>query len=86
MPIEIGLWKLGAQLEPIRFQPLEVEKKLEDALATNLSLVGEGVSGRGSVLRIESSGLLLNSRFWWGISVAVFWRKTSQPPSGVESR
>ena len=43
MPIEIGLWKLGAQLEPIRFQPLEIEKKLEDALATDLSLVGDGL-------------------------------------------
>jgi hypothetical protein len=29
MPIEIGLWKMGAQLEPRRFQPLENEKKLE---------------------------------------------------------
>lgn len=26
MPIEIGLWKMGAQLEPVRFQPLENEK------------------------------------------------------------
>jgi hypothetical protein len=32
MPIEIGLWKMGAQLEPVRFQPLENEKKLEAAL------------------------------------------------------
>ena len=36
MPIEIGLWKMGAQLEPVRFQPLENEKKLEAALATDL--------------------------------------------------
>lgn len=43
MPIEIGLWKMGAQLEPVRFQPLENEKKLEAALATDLSLVGEGL-------------------------------------------
>ncbi len=43
MPIEIGLWKLGTQLEPITFQPLETEKKLEDALASDLSLVGEGL-------------------------------------------
>src|SRR5437868_11879236 len=43
MPIEIGLWKLGAQLEPIRFQPLEAERKLENALASDLSLVGEGL-------------------------------------------
>jgi hypothetical protein len=34
MPIEIGLWKMGAQLEPVRFQPLENEKKLEAALAS----------------------------------------------------
>ena len=34
---------MGAQLEPVRFQPLENEKKLEAALATDLSLVGEGL-------------------------------------------
>jgi hypothetical protein len=43
MPIEIGLWKMGGQLEPVRFQPLENEKKLEAALATDLSLVGDGL-------------------------------------------
>ncbi len=43
MPIEIGIWKMGTQLEPVRFQPLENEKKLEGALATDLSLVGEGL-------------------------------------------
>ncbi|MBA2436009.1 MAG: DUF91 domain-containing protein [Chthoniobacterales bacterium] len=43
MPIEIGLWKLGAKLEPVRFEPLETERKLEDALATDLSLVGPGL-------------------------------------------
>lgn len=43
MPIEIGLWKMGTQLEPVRFQPLENEKKLEAALATDLSLVGDGL-------------------------------------------
>ena len=25
MPIEIGLWKMGGQLEPVRFQPLPAE-------------------------------------------------------------
>jgi hypothetical protein len=50
MPIEIGLWKMGAQLEPVRFQPLEDEKKLEAALATDLSLVGEGLLN-GAILR-----------------------------------
>ena len=34
---------MGSQLEPVRFQPLENEKKLEAALATDLSLVGEGL-------------------------------------------
>jgi len=34
---------MGTQLEPVRFQPLENEKKLEAALATDLSLVGEGL-------------------------------------------
>lgn len=43
MPIEIGLWKMGAQLEPVRFQPLESAKKLEAALATDLLLVREGL-------------------------------------------
>jgi hypothetical protein len=43
MPIEIGLWKMGEQLEQVRFQLLENEKKLEAALATDLSLVGEGL-------------------------------------------
>jgi hypothetical protein len=42
MPIEIRLWKMGAQLEPVRFQPLENVKKLEAALATDLSLVLAG--------------------------------------------
>ena len=34
---------MGAQLEAVRFQPLENEKELEAALATDLSLVGEGL-------------------------------------------
>ena len=34
---------MGGQLEPVRFQPLENEKKLEAALAADLSLVGEGL-------------------------------------------
>src|SRR5438034_9637700 len=43
MPIQIGVWKLGSKLQPITFQPLETERKLEDALASDLSLVGEGL-------------------------------------------
>lgn len=43
MPIEIGLWKIGSKLEPVRFEPLETERKLEDALATDLSLVSPGL-------------------------------------------
>jgi hypothetical protein len=43
MVIEIGLWKMVAQLEPVRFQPREDDKKLEAALASDLSLVGEAL-------------------------------------------
>lgn len=41
MPIEIGLWKMGAQLEPVRFQPLENEKKLEAALTQFAEIVND---------------------------------------------
>jgi hypothetical protein len=43
MPIEIGLWKLGPKLEAVRFEPIEAEKKLEDALVSDLSLVSDGL-------------------------------------------
>jgi hypothetical protein len=39
MPIELGIWRLGNKLEPVTFTSLDAERKLEDYLAKDLSLV-----------------------------------------------
>jgi len=39
MPIEMGVWRLGAELSRVEFQSIESEEKLEDTLASDLSLV-----------------------------------------------
>lgn len=43
MPIEIGIWKIGQKLSRIEFQPLDLESKLEDTLAEDLSILSPGL-------------------------------------------
>ncbi len=39
MPIEVGIWKMGKRLQRVAFCPMETEKRLEDILAEDLSIV-----------------------------------------------
>lgn len=39
MPIEVGIWKLGKTLERVQFSTIESEKKLEETLAKDLSVL-----------------------------------------------
>ncbi|MEI8019353.1 MAG: endonuclease NucS domain-containing protein [Schlesneria sp.] len=43
MPIEVGIWRIRNKLTRIEFQPLESEAKLEDTLASDLSMLGPGL-------------------------------------------
>ncbi len=43
MPIELGIWRLNGELTRIDFRPLELETKLENTLAADLSLVAPGL-------------------------------------------
>jgi len=43
MPIEVGIWRLGGKLTRIDFRPLESEAKLEDTLASDLSVLAPGL-------------------------------------------
>ena len=38
MPIEVGLWKLGDRPEPVSFERLESESRLEDLLAQEIGI------------------------------------------------
>ena len=43
MPIEVGIWRIGNKLTRVEFQPLESEAKLEDTLASDLTMLGPGL-------------------------------------------
>jgi hypothetical protein len=39
MPIEVGIWRLGAKPEKVNMSAIDSELKLEDALAKDLSIL-----------------------------------------------
>jgi RecB family endonuclease NucS len=39
MPIEVGIWKLGKKVERIQFSPMPTEKKLEDIISEDISIL-----------------------------------------------
>lgn len=39
MPVEVALWRVGTNLSPIRFSPIDTEFELEQFLAKNISIV-----------------------------------------------
>jgi hypothetical protein len=70
VPIEIGIWRLGPKLTRVEFHPLEAESKLQEMLATDLSLVApdlmliglEVVTGFGKkidILAMDREGNLI---------------------------
>lgn len=40
MPIEVGIWRVGEQLERINYSKIESEQKLEDFLSINMKTAG----------------------------------------------
>ena len=43
MPIEVGLWRLGDKPERVTFSSIETEKKLEDILADDISILDPNI-------------------------------------------
>lgn len=43
MPIELGIWKLGNNLEKVSFSTIESEQKLEDTLSQEISILSSGL-------------------------------------------
>lgn len=43
MPIEVGIWRIGAELSRVTFEPMEAEKKLEDALNADIAIIDPGL-------------------------------------------
>jgi hypothetical protein len=40
MPIEVGIWRIGEKLERVAMTPFDAEKRLEDQIAKDLSILG----------------------------------------------
>jgi RecB family endonuclease NucS len=43
MPIELGIWRLGKQLERLSFAPLDAEEKLQSTIAGDISVLAPGL-------------------------------------------
>ncbi|MED1204207.1 endonuclease NucS domain-containing protein [Heyndrickxia acidicola] len=43
MPIEVGIWKINNEVKKISFSPIESEKKLEDILVQDISILSENL-------------------------------------------
>ena len=43
MPIEVGVWRLGDDLEQVPFSSLDQESTLEEALAKDISILSPGL-------------------------------------------
>ncbi|WP_066320535.1 endonuclease NucS domain-containing protein [Bacillus sp. FJAT-29814] len=41
MPIEVGIWKVNSGIKKVSFSPIESEKKLEDILAKDITILSE---------------------------------------------
>ena len=39
MSIELGLWRIDDKLQPIHFEPMESESRLEDIFAKNIGIL-----------------------------------------------
>lgn len=54
MPIEVGIWRLGEKPERITFAPMDAEKRLEDALDTDLSILAPGLMLVGRQIQTDN--------------------------------
>lgn len=54
MPIEVGIWRLGDKPERIDFTRLDAEKRLEDALDADLSIVAPGFMLLGRQIQTDN--------------------------------
>lgn len=43
MPVEVGIWKIGKKLERIEFAELDSEKRLEEIIAGDLTILEPGL-------------------------------------------
>lgn len=54
MPIEVGIWRLGDKPERISFAPMDAEKRLEDALDADLSILAPGLMLVGRQIQTDN--------------------------------
>jgi hypothetical protein len=43
MPIEVGIWKVNSGIKKVSFSPIESERKLEDVLAKDITILSEDI-------------------------------------------
>jgi hypothetical protein len=43
VPVEVGIWRIGARLEPVQFSSIETELILEDAICSDLEVIEPGL-------------------------------------------
>jgi hypothetical protein len=43
MPIEVGIWKVNSGIKKVSFSPIESERKLEDILAKDITILSEDI-------------------------------------------
>lgn len=53
VPIEVGIWKVKEQIERITFSPIESERKLEDILEKDLSILSDDLLLIGRQIKTE---------------------------------
>src|ERR1044072_218071 len=70
MPVEVGIWRIGETVERVGFSPLDTERKLEEVIARDISIVdrdlmligrqvGTPFHGFIDVLAIDADGTLV---------------------------
>lgn len=58
MPVEVGIWRLGEKPEKIVVSPIEAQKRLEDAIHADLSIIAPGLMLLGRQIQTDSGGFI----------------------------
>lgn len=58
MPIELGIWRMGDRPQALSFSTIESEKRLEDALTSDLSLLGTELLLLGRQVSTDSNSIV----------------------------
>ncbi|MGE7834937.1 endonuclease NucS domain-containing protein [Viridibacillus arvi] len=55
MPIEVGIWKINDEIKKVFFSPIESERKLEDILVKDISILSEDILLIGRQIQTDYS-------------------------------